>query len=142
MRATQHPEDFSKVASVQKKVGSHVNTTGEWGPLQVRARLGVTLAPTSLLQVDEVKGIMTENIEKVLARGERLALLVDKTEDLLANVSCRAWPHGHTSSASLRTHAAPRGSATSLTLQMQYLGSFRMRRVACFLAGRPLPQGQ
>lgn len=50
--ATLHPEEFSKVASVQKKV-------------------------------DEVKGIMTENIEKVLARGERLELLQDKSDNLL-----------------------------------------------------------
>ncbi|KAG2452181.1 hypothetical protein HYH02_003212 [Chlamydomonas schloesseri] len=50
--ATQYPEEYSKVASVQKKV-------------------------------DEVKGIMTENIEKVLARGEKLELLTDKTENLM-----------------------------------------------------------
>ncbi|EFJ40035.1 hypothetical protein VOLCADRAFT_78158 [Volvox carteri f. nagariensis] len=50
--ATQFPEEYSKVASVQKKV-------------------------------DEVKGIMTENIEKVLARGEKLELLTDKTENLM-----------------------------------------------------------
>lgn len=50
--ATQFPEEYSKVASVQKKV-------------------------------DEVKGIMTDNIEKVLARGEKLELLTDKTENLM-----------------------------------------------------------
>ncbi|PNW84222.1 hypothetical protein CHLRE_04g225850v5 [Chlamydomonas reinhardtii] len=50
--ATQYPEEYSKVASVQKKV-------------------------------DEVKGIMTENIDKVLARGEKLELLTDKTENLM-----------------------------------------------------------
>lgn len=38
-------------------------------------------------QVDEVKGIMTENIEKVLARGEKLELLTDKTENLMTEVS-------------------------------------------------------
>ena len=37
-------------------------------------------------QVDEVKGIMTENIEKVLARGEKLELLTDKTENLMNEV--------------------------------------------------------
>lgn len=46
-----HPEEVSKVASVQK-------------------------------QVDEVKNIMVENIEKVLERGEKIELLVDKTDDL------------------------------------------------------------
>lgn len=50
--ATQYPEEFSKVVSVQKKV-------------------------------DEVKNIMTENIEKVLQRGEKLELLTDKTENLM-----------------------------------------------------------
>ena len=37
-------------------------------------------------QVDEVKGIMTENIDKMLARGERLELLTDKTENLMFEV--------------------------------------------------------
>ncbi|KAL0456820.1 UNVERIFIED_CONTAM: Vesicle-associated membrane protein [Sesamum latifolium] len=33
-------------------------------------------------QVSEVKGVMMENIEKVLDRGEKIELLFDKTEDL------------------------------------------------------------
>ncbi|PON70302.1 Synaptobrevin [Trema orientale] len=33
-------------------------------------------------QISEVKGIMMDNIEKVLDRGERIELLVDKTENL------------------------------------------------------------
>lgn len=33
-------------------------------------------------QITEVKGIMMDNIEKVLDRGERIELLVDKTESL------------------------------------------------------------
>ncbi|VFQ72202.1 unnamed protein product [Cuscuta campestris] len=33
-------------------------------------------------QVDEVKGVMMGNIEKVLDRGEKIELLVDKTENL------------------------------------------------------------
>ncbi|KAI5064244.1 hypothetical protein GOP47_0020914 [Adiantum capillus-veneris] len=33
-------------------------------------------------QVTEVKGIMMENIEKVLDRGEKIELLVDKSENL------------------------------------------------------------
>lgn len=51
-QTTQFPEQFSKVASVQRKV-------------------------------DEVKSIMSENIEKVLERGEKLDLLVDKTDNLM-----------------------------------------------------------
>lgn len=38
-------------------------------------------------QVDEVKKIMTDNVEKVLQRGERLEDLMDKSEDLESNVS-------------------------------------------------------
>lgn len=33
-------------------------------------------------QIDEVKGVMVENIEKVLERGEKIELLVDKTDRL------------------------------------------------------------
>ncbi|KAK7111258.1 vesicle-associated membrane protein 7-like [Littorina saxatilis] len=33
-------------------------------------------------QVDEVKGVMTQNIEKVMERGDRLEDLMDKTEEL------------------------------------------------------------
>lgn len=48
------------------------------------------------LQVDEVKNIMVDNIEKVLERGEKIELLVDKTDnlrfqvcaDLLQNSAC------------------------------------------------------
>jgi hypothetical protein len=43
--------------------------------------------------VDEVKNIMSENIEKVLSRGEKLDLLVDKTDNLMFEVG--AW-HGST----------------------------------------------
>ena len=35
-----------------------------------------------VLQVDEVKNIMVDNIEKVLERGEKIELLVDKTDNL------------------------------------------------------------
>ena len=34
------------------------------------------------VQVDEVKNIMVDNIEKVLERGEKIELLVDKTDNL------------------------------------------------------------
>lgn len=38
-------------------------------------------------QVDGVKNIMTENVDRILARGERLDDLMDKSEDLQAGVS-------------------------------------------------------
>ena len=41
-------------------------------------------------QVSEVKNIMVDNIEKVLERGEKIELLVDKTDNLRFQV----WPHG------------------------------------------------
>uniref|UniRef100_I1NDF6 Longin domain-containing protein n=1 Tax=Glycine max TaxID=3847 RepID=I1NDF6_SOYBN len=40
-------------------------------------------------QVSEVKDVMMENIEKVLDRGEKIELLVDKTENLHHQVSTR-----------------------------------------------------
>lgn len=43
-------------------------------------------------QVDEVKNIMSENIEKVLNRGEKLDMLVDKTDNLMFEAS--AGPTG------------------------------------------------
>ncbi|KAG6393055.1 hypothetical protein SASPL_147285 [Salvia splendens] len=38
-------------------------------------------------QVSEVKGVMLQNIEKVLDRGEKIELLVDKTDNLKSQVS-------------------------------------------------------
>ena len=38
------------------------------------------------MQVDEVKGIMTDNIDKIMQRGEKLELLTDKTENLMFEV--------------------------------------------------------
>lgn len=38
-------------------------------------------------QIDELKDIMVKNIENVTARGERLELLVNKSENLRNNVS-------------------------------------------------------
>lgn len=38
-------------------------------------------------ELDELKDIMVKNIDNVAMRGERLELLVNKTENLTANVS-------------------------------------------------------
>uniref|UniRef100_A0A803LAI5 Uncharacterized protein n=1 Tax=Chenopodium quinoa TaxID=63459 RepID=A0A803LAI5_CHEQI len=46
-------------------------------------------------QVSEVKGVMMENIEKVLDRGEKIELLVDKTENLRSQVSTRFQDSGY-----------------------------------------------
>ena len=40
---------------------------------------------------DRVKGVMTQNIEKVMERGDRLDDLMDKTEELEASVSVDCW---------------------------------------------------
>jgi hypothetical protein len=50
-------------------------------------------------QVDEVKNIMSDNIEKVLSRGEKLDLLVDKTDNLMFEVRAAATTRPHTSRA-------------------------------------------
>jgi hypothetical protein len=39
-------------------------------------------------KVDEVKNIMVDNIERVLERGEKIELLVDKTDNLRFQVGC------------------------------------------------------
>ncbi|CAK9162385.1 unnamed protein product [Ilex paraguariensis] len=64
-----HPEEISKLAKV--KAQYCVDHPEEISKLaKVKA------------QVSEVKGVMMENIEKVLDRGEKIELLVDKTENL------------------------------------------------------------
>lgn len=42
-------------------------------------------------QVDGVKDIMTQNVDRILARGERLDDLMGKSEDLQAGVSVTVW---------------------------------------------------
>jgi hypothetical protein len=58
----------------------------------------------TFLQVDEVKNIMSDNIEKVLSRGEKLDLLVDKTDNLMFEVrkeGCAGTPAGDSAGAVL-----------------------------------------
>lgn len=47
-------------------------------------------------QIDELRNIMVQNIDNVTARGERIELLVDKTENLRNSVRrgmiCEAHP--------------------------------------------------
>lgn len=76
-----HPEEINKVAKVQTQARPLVG--------RCRRRFACVLltppltpSPRCAAQVSEVKQIMMENIEKVLDRGEKLELLVDKTENL------------------------------------------------------------
>eukprot|EP00003_Mantamonas_plastica_P014649 TRINITY_DN2532_c0_g3_i2.p1 TRINITY_DN2532_c0_g3~~TRINITY_DN2532_c0_g3_i2.p1 ORF type:complete len:204 (-),score=63.99 TRINITY_DN2532_c0_g3_i2:141-752(-) len=61
-------ESFSKV--LQKQMEYYSNNPSADRIMQVRG------------EIDEVKNVMVQNIEKVLERGERIELLVDKTENL------------------------------------------------------------
>lgn len=67
-----HPEEINKVAKVQTQARARARCVGAFkrGPSHSRPK------------VSEVKEIMMQNIEKVLDRGEKLELLVDKTENL------------------------------------------------------------
>lgn len=64
--------DFSRVMSTEMK---RCNETSEYDSIQ-RAQG----------QIDELKDIMVKNIENIVARGERLELLVNKSENLRDNV--------------------------------------------------------
>lgn len=106
---TEHPEELTKVAAVQKKVtlaasslAACLSNLREASWLSRRVAPLLPLRPVhlfdepfclgnciasqhaalSLVQVDEVKNIMVDNIEKVLERGEKIELLVDKTDNL------------------------------------------------------------
>ncbi|KAL4230164.1 Vesicle-associated membrane protein [Mactra antiquata] len=65
--------EFSRVMATQMRVSAD---GGASSPDKVEKVQG---------QVDELKGIMVRNIDQIADRGERLELLVDKTEDLSAN---------------------------------------------------------
>ena len=77
-------------ACLRKALGLHCEVV-------VRLRLGDVIVSARrvtrvYMQVDEVKNIMVDNIEKVLERGERIELLVDKTENLRSQV-CASCLH-------------------------------------------------
>lgn len=65
--------DFQQVLSSQMEA---FNARGEGGDPSVDQLSRVRQ------DVEEVKGVMTQNIEKVLERGERIDVLLDKTEEL------------------------------------------------------------
>lgn len=65
--------EFARIMSTEMKKCSE---TGEYDNIQ-RAQG----------QIDELKDIMVKNIENIVSRGERLELLVNKSENLRDNVS-------------------------------------------------------
>uniref|UniRef100_A0A0E0K977 Uncharacterized protein n=1 Tax=Oryza punctata TaxID=4537 RepID=A0A0E0K977_ORYPU len=83
-------EDFSKKYSGGKARSATANSLKrEYGPKLKEHMKYCDAHPEEIdklakvkAQVTEVKGVMMQNIEKVLDRGEKIELLVDKTEDL------------------------------------------------------------
>ncbi|KAK6173015.1 hypothetical protein SNE40_016555 [Patella caerulea] len=63
--------EFSRVIASQMRTNTEDRSPDQLGQVQN--------------QVDELKGIMVRNIDQIADRGERLELLVDKTDDLSAN---------------------------------------------------------
>jgi len=70
--ATVTPNDVyeSFAPQLQKGMEHFSNTTGTEQTEQIQS------------QIEDVKGIMVENVDKILERGEKLSLLVDRTKDL------------------------------------------------------------
>jgi vesicle-associated membrane protein 7 len=69
--AFSYNEEFSKVIDERM---SYYNSD--------QAEAGIDNIGAVKSQIDEVKGVMVQNIEKVLERGEKIELLVDKTDRL------------------------------------------------------------
>lgn len=71
----------------------------------------------TLLQVNEVKDVMVENIEKVLERGERIELLVGKADGLANQVCCMLSKDGSVSvSASVQAISWAKSAKQCITM--------------------------
>uniref|UniRef100_A0A0E0D8G0 V-SNARE coiled-coil homology domain-containing protein n=1 Tax=Oryza meridionalis TaxID=40149 RepID=A0A0E0D8G0_9ORYZ len=78
-----HPEEISKLAKVKAQVSEVKGVMMEnIEKYCVDHPEEISKLAKVKAQVSEVKGVMMENIEKVLDRGEKIELLVDKTENL------------------------------------------------------------
>ncbi|XP_076892460.1 putative vesicle-associated membrane protein 726 [Bidens hawaiensis] len=83
-------DDFSKKYGAGKgKTAGAKSLSKEFGPKMKEQMQYCVSHPEEIskiakvkAQVSEVKGVMMENIEKVLERGEKIELLVDKTDNL------------------------------------------------------------
>lgn len=86
--------------------------------------------------MDEVKGIMSDNIEKVLARGEKLDTLVDKTDNLMSEADRWAGAGGQRSIGQRwwPSHALQHLlAARCVFVRMQRMSSFGRRAVGRLL---------
>ncbi|XP_057484072.1 vesicle-associated membrane protein 722-like [Actinidia eriantha] len=82
-------EDFTKRCGGQAATAAANSLNREFGPKLKEQMQYCVDHPEEIsklakvkAQVSEVKGVMMENIEKVLDRGEKIELLVDKTDNL------------------------------------------------------------
>ncbi|KAL5755332.1 hypothetical protein ACOSP7_023552 [Xanthoceras sorbifolium] len=81
-------DDFTKKYAGGKSATAVANSLNkEFGQYCVDHPEEVSKLAKVKAQVSEVKGVMMENIEKVLDRGEKIELPVDKTENLRSQVS-------------------------------------------------------
>ncbi|KAL5860047.1 hypothetical protein ACOSQ4_001343 [Xanthoceras sorbifolium] len=80
-------DDFTKKYAGGKSATAVANSLNkEFGQYCVDHPEEVSKLAKVKAQVSEVKGVMMENIEKVLDRGEKIELPVDKTENLRSQV--------------------------------------------------------
>ncbi|KAL5779540.1 hypothetical protein ACOSQ2_010277 [Xanthoceras sorbifolium] len=80
-------DDFTKKYAGGKSATAVANSLNkEFGQYYVDHLEEVSKLAKVKAQVSEVKGVMMENIEKVLDRGEKSELLVDKTENLRSQI--------------------------------------------------------
>lgn len=111
----QHPEEVSKMAAVQRKVGSravvelaclhacaHCSACGPadapFSRSPQRAHACARCAPCTPIagtQVDAVKSVMAANVAQVLVRDEKVDVLVNKSDDLRDQVVMRTAGRVH-----------------------------------------------
>eukprot|EP00798_Chlamydomonas_sp_ICE-L_P012282 gene12282-15431_t len=80
-----HPDEISKIASVQKKVNDVKDVMMEniEKVLERGEKIELMVDKADELQTQDV---MMENIEKVLERGEKIELMVDKADELQTQI--------------------------------------------------------
>ena len=87
------------------------------------------------VQVSEVKNIMVDNIEKVLERGEKIELLVDKTDNLRFQVCWTSVCQGLSRARHVHDVTCARGPASDLITRCSLR---RKPRCADMVSCRPI----